>query len=361
MDRTGPKTYRLFQWTPVELVFFFFFFFVKGYIQELQYVNSPDLERMSWTSELYSFIADLFVVIPYALFYKLLIPVLMARRYLKFAVVLVAGIFMFDWYLRLQDWIIATAPFIPDSVRFYGKRSMHHTPAIFGRQSVMLTLTNLLCVTALAYILRSARQEKTVSQLKEVQLSLQLESLRAQVHPHFFFNTLNNIYSLALQQSGQTAVMISRLADLMRYMLTDAAQPLVPLANETAFLRNYVTLERIRHPRPELITYEVQTLDQEVMVPPLLFLPLIENSFKHGLQQDENGFNHIVIIYADDELTLSVKNNKPTLPADVYKGGHGIANVRERLQLLYPGRHELKIRESPGLFELYVNIQLKVV
>lgn len=188
--------------------------------------------------------------------------------------------------------------------------------------------------------------------LKEQQLVSELNYLKAQLHPHFFFNTINNIYALALKQSTETAPMVARLGEMMRYILYEADQPSVPLSRELAFLSDYIEVEKIRHQAHIDIQFDMQGIRADHRMEPLLLLPFIENAFKHGLEEEtQNGFVHIVICQTDQDLTLQVSNSVPRAGKKPLPG-IGIENVRKRLDILFPGRHQLETTGTPGRYEV---------
>lgn len=192
-----------------------------------------------------------------------------------------------------------------------------------------------------------------MKELKEQQLISELNYLKAQLHPHFFFNTINNIYALALKQSAQTAPMVARLGEMMRYILYEADQPTVPLSRELTFLSDYIEVEKIRHQAHIDIQFDVQGIRQDYRMEPLLLLPFIENAFKHGLEEEtKNGFVHIVLCQTDRDLTLQVSNSIPQSVKKAAVSGIGIQNVRKRLDILYPAKYQLDINETPELYEV---------
>ena len=197
--------------------------------------------------------------------------------------------------------------------------------------------------------------------LKQAKLESDLKFLKAQVQPHFFFNTLNNIYSLAQQQSGDTAPMIAKLADAMRYVIYESANRKVTLKNEIEFLKNYVSIERMRYDSRITVNFDAQGIKDEVMIEPLLLLPVIENVFKHGVSNEmSSGFVEITIMLNENQLTLQTKNSVPVFKGkSVNDAGIGMKNARERLALLYPGRHSLVVNEEQGTYEVILTINLE--
>jgi LytS/YehU family sensor histidine kinase len=216
-----------------------------------------------------------------------------------------------------------------------------------------LLISSIFPLTGLAFLVRSLSQDGDMKALKEQQLVSELNYLKAQLHPHFFFNTINNIYGLALKQSADTAPMVARLGEMMRYILYEADQKTVLLSREIAFLSNYIEAERIRHQDQIDIQFDVQGIRADFQIEPLLLLPFIENAFKHGLEEEtKSGFVHIVICQTDQELTLQVSNSKPVLLRDKGAPGLGIKNVQKRLAILYPEKHQLDVHEEADRYEV---------
>ena len=272
--------------------------------------------------------------------YFVLIPRLLARRRFAgyFALVLLIGA-AFAAPLVLQHAGLLAAPPLPPH------RASASPLRLLG---VLLTL-----VWALSSALRITgewlRHEAQRRQLHSDQLAAELAFLKAQVNPHFLFNTLNNVYSLAELKSDDAPVAILQLAHLMRYLLYEAAAPQVPLARELEHLRTYVDLERLRlDPDQVPIDFAVTGDPQGLLIEPMLLVPFVENAFKHGVGAP--GRSPICLRLQVDEqgLTFTVRNRVAAAgPAPAGPGGVGLANVRQRLALLYPGRHTLAL-DRPG-------------
>ncbi|RYY94912.1 MAG: histidine kinase, partial [Chitinophagaceae bacterium] len=175
----------------------------------------------------------------------------------------------------------------------------------------------------------------------------------------FFFNTLNNLYALSLQGSPKTSVTIANLSGIMRYVLYEAQQGQVLLAREIAFIHSYLDLERIRHDDEDAIRFDVQGTPDGRLIEPLLFLPLIENCFKHSLQQGIAGNSvRLVLHIAEGELVFQTSNAVAPAEQRPAPGGIGLQNVRKRLALLYPGRHTLDVAAADGQFTVTLSLQL---
>lgn len=185
----------------------------------------------------------------------------------------------------------------------------------------------------------------------------ELTYLKSQLQPHFFFNTLNNIYSLALKQSEDTAPLVAKLADMMRYILYKTDLPLVLLKDEITFIKNYVEVEQIRYRSNINISLDVQGIDEHTDIAPLLLLPFIENAFKHGVEEEETtGYITIKICKIADELILEVENS--VAPKRYTGEGVGLVNVKKRLALLYPDKYTLIVQPKGAIFYVNLSIQL---
>lgn len=198
--------------------------------------------------------------------------------------------------------------------------------------------------------------------LESEKSAAELNALRSQVNPHFLFNSLNNLYSLALDKDERTPGIILRLSDMMRYLLYESNADFVPLEKEIAHLHNYVEMQKLRVGEKAKIGFEITGKTEDKQVAPLLFLLLVENGFKHGIKGDTTGaFMNIQLEASDNQLIFKTENNKGAVD-DVekgqYSGGVGLENLRRRLNLLYPGKHQLVITDGIHTFTAVLKIQL---
>ncbi len=181
------------------------------------------------------------------------------------------------------------------------------------------------------------------------------------MNPHFLFNALNTLYNRAAQDGNEAlADLIGQLAGLLRFTLAEAQRPTIGLEQEIGFLAQYVALQRARLPVREGLRVSVR-LDWDELstaIAPLLLLPLIENAFQHGLSLEEDCWIEIDLDVEERQLRLRVANSLPTAPAR--RGtGQGLANVRRRLALLYPGRHQFRAGPQAGHFEVALHLDLR--
>jgi len=197
-------------------------------------------------------------------------------------------------------------------------------------------------------------------QLLKENIEAQLQLLRAQVHPHFLFNTLNNIYSQTQLESPKGSKMIMGLSDMLRYILYEGQKPLVPLKQELTMVTEYINLEKIRYGNKLDVHMLTPDKTDDIYIAPLILLPFVENCFKHGTSNMlENPWVNLTIELKDTTLIMKLMNGKvPVQGNDQYKTGIGIGNVRQRLELLYKDKHDLQIREDEEVFVVDLRIEL---
>jgi hypothetical protein len=190
-------------------------------------------------------------------------------------------------------------------------------------------------------------------------LETELKFLRAQIQPHFFFNTLNNIYSLTLKKSDQAPDIILKLSDLMSYMLYESTAPLVPLAKEIDYLRNYLDVEQLRFGHRLTIDFSITGITTGVQIPPMILILFLENSFKHGVKHNISDILLTIRLKVDDGyLFFLVENPVSDEEKEPDTKGIGLKNVRRRLDLLYGESYTLDIREENKVFIVSLKMPL---
>ena len=200
------------------------------------------------------------------------------------------------------------------------------------------------------------RNERRNKILENQKLATELAFLKSQVNPHFLFNTLNNIYSLAYKQSPETPDAIMKLSLLMRYMLYESNDNLVSLQKEVEHLQNFIDLQKLRLREQTIIKFRTEGDLESKQIAPMLLMTLVENAFKHGLvSKNEIGIS-LDLKVTDQELLFSTVNNTSSHKKGAF-GGIGLENMKQRLHLLYPGRHKLTFEERDGTF--YASLKLK--
>jgi hypothetical protein len=197
-------------------------------------------------------------------------------------------------------------------------------------------------------------------QSEKEKMNAELAFLKAQINPHFLFNTLNSIYALALGKSDKTAYAVVKLSGMMRYVISDANRDLVPLEKELGYIGDYIELQKMRSGEDLNLQYVSDGDTAGLMIAPLMLIPFIENAFKHGVNTEEDTDIRISIVIKGSELVLAVSNRKVSKAHHGEdKSGLGIENTRSRLQLVYPFRHELSITDNEKDFIVYLKLRLE--
>ena len=216
-------------------------------------------------------------------------------------------------------------------------------------------------VAACLHVFRQRlRQARDLARLAQANARAELQLLRAQIHPHFLFNTLNALYALTLKQSDQAPLLVERLTGLLHAVVAQGSAPLVPLPDEVALLRNYLALEQLRYGHRLTVRLETGPLGPAARIAPLLLLPLVENAFKHGAAEQVGAARvGIALAVADGWFTCIITNSKNPGPAPAAApAGIGLRNVRQRLQLLYPQRHRFSVTDEGTTFTARLALQL---
>jgi two-component system, LytTR family, sensor kinase len=202
------------------------------------------------------------------------------------------------------------------------------------------------------------KAEKRAKQNEAERMAMELSLLRSQINPHFLFNTLNNIYSLALIKSEMTADAVMKLADIMRYLTEDSNSDKVVLNREVDYLRHYVELQRIRLESKMKIVVNLSGNFLNYSIPPLILMPFVENAFKYGTSSHQDTEISINLAIINDVLKLNIINRIFTGNKNTGTNGIGIKNTRQRLEHIYPGKHTLEITDSGKIFKVFLSINL---
>lgn len=201
-------------------------------------------------------------------------------------------------------------------------------------------------------------QWKWLKNLKAKKEKAELALLKSQINPHFFFNTLNNLYGLTVEKSDKAPEVVLKLSDMMRYSIYEGKKELVSLKNEIEYLNNYIELHKIRFQKKVDIktNYEV---DKDYEIAPLLFLILLENAFKHGIESmTDNAFINLNLTAKENNISFTIKNSFESKITNE-SSGIGLKNLQQRLELLYPEQHKLSIKKDDSTFDVNLEIKLK--
>jgi sensor histidine kinase YesM len=351
------------KYAKIELIFFICIKIVLPLLTDIEYNIREEphkLQNGSYTTDIIRrLVWGAFMIVPFYAFYKLSIQkLLVKKKYLYFFLSVCLFIVVLELYMVYgMYWTISKSGFLPEAMIKESARLVKIRQFHFGLTYLVLQMLEMI---ALAYYIDYDKQAKKINELQRIQMEADLQYLKAQLQPHFFFNTLNNIYSLALQRSELTAPLVAKLSSMMRYVLYESSKKEPTLQQECEFLENYMDVQSVRYNRKIDIDFETQGIHRDVTMEPLLLFPFIENAFKHGIEEEEgSGFIRVVLCLLDNEVTLSVRNSKTASTNDPsHKKGIGIANTQKRLALLYPGKHELTIRETTDEYSILLTISL---
>jgi len=278
----------------------------------------------------------------------LLYPKLLNKKKWWLYIFSIAAVLIISYYLKL--WL--TTSFYPDVVLdSWGNRILFFPPVPF----IVAGIIYRLIINKIAY---DKKQKEIVAE----QFSIKLKFLRSQISPHFIFNVLTNLVSLARKQSRQLEPALIMLSDLMRYMLYESDEKKVSIARELDYLKSYISLQQIRFGDDVKIDVAIDLPERvlQANIEPMLLIPFVENAFKHGTGANDP-FISITISSNKSELILDVKNK--FVEDDKNKdenSGIGLENVRSRLVLLYEGRHQLKLDRENDIFHVQLTLQLNL-
>lgn len=226
--------------------------------------------------------------------------------------------------------------------------------------TVLNTLSLVILSTAYKTSQVFQRKEKETTELKSEKLDAELKFLKSQINPHFLFNALNNVYALSVIKSDIAPEMILKLSEMLRYLLYDCSADRMPLAKEIAYINNYISLLKLKDSNIRNIEIDFEAAEGAVMIEPMLFIPFIENSFKHSKIEDiEKGWIHMSLKTHNGKLDFEIKNSIPeAFFTKDEVGGIGIDNVRRRLDLCYPDAHTLTLTREPTVFSVALTLKL---
>lgn len=312
-------------------------------------------------------------------FYRWLAPLLLRKK--KYGWFFLVAILYFGFVAKWAGWLVSIAFYALSSdpvltVYYnYQYQNLAFRAGTIAVWDINILVTDLIAFLSLTFTWFAFENERKKHLLEKDNLVLQLESLKAQLHPHFLFNTLNNIYGMALTGNKETPAFILRLSDMMRFILYDCQQNQVALEKDIEFLENYLEMEKKRYPAAN-IQFTVSGDAMGKQIAPLLFIQFLENSFKHGAHRlNDTGFIHGSLTVSDKTVRFELRNDvfasPPAPPARAGQvllkegggsrqyGGVGIDNVRKRLALYYPARHTLGISSDNNIFEVTLTLSLQ--
>lgn len=327
------------------------FWVVVFVVYWLIYAGYQDRYREEFVMNLYMLPARIIGV--YSLIYLILPLATRKKQFVLFGIVVAIHALFYGFLIYATFYLVNPYP------RFYdfSQQPLFNFPKILTKSISDYALPVFAAIIVL--FKKWYLDELTRKKLAEEKLEAELNFLKAQVHPHFLFNTLNNLYALTLTKSDKTPDIVLKLSDLLDYMIYKSNADFVPLEKELEIIEGYIELEKMRYNKRLDLNYKVTGPVGGHQVAPLILLPFIENCFKHGASKDRsNPHIDIQLEISTDHLYLRAFNSLPLKKEkDEQKNeGIGLKNVKRRLELLYPGKHELKIKEEEQEFTVELKI-----
>lgn len=311
-----------------------------GFFTLLFYQQNPEADKSEYAN--WFSILGISAVVVYVNLYLLFPNYFFKKKYLVYLILLSLVIACGSFFLRLifpTGNSIFSAPFFQHFINLF----------FF-----------VIITSSLKFFREFTRKQELLILAENEQLKTELALLKSQINPHFLFNTLNNLYGLIIQDQNQKASEITlKLSDLMRYILKSSKEVNVSLNDEIKFIENYLTIEKIRLSNNIDIKFEFTKIDQDTLIAPLLFIPLVENAFKHGVQNiGQDNYAHFFLSIQDNEVFFEVQNSIGKRFDKQLKSGTGLNNLRKRLQLIYPGKHQLEINKTETNYKAILYVQL---
>ncbi len=328
------------------------------YVVAYAYIYALFYDSVTFRKSIFQFsvTAWIDVAAAYLMIYYLIPGFLLTKKYSTFFIWFVLSAIAFIFLQRLMLSVITYHYIYPE----YADRFT------FFKFNYIYTFFNIYVMPAIFasvklfeywYVDQTKKQE-----LQKQKLESELKFLKSQIHPHFLFNTLNNLYALTLDKSEEAPEVVVKLSDLLSYMLYECNTERVPLEKEVNLLQDYLALEKIRYRNELKVDLDVQGRINGKLIAPLLLIPFVENGFKHGLSmQIKNPWINISVEVEDYLLHFTVENNKPEMVStdeSGYTEGIGLKNVRRRLDLIYNDQYELKVNNGDEIFSISLDVRL---
>lgn len=326
-------------------VWFFYIYFFS--------YNSTNTNYVTWFS---TFLIPVTMITTYFAVYFLIPKYLLPKKYMLFALYSI-------YTLILSTWLILMTIFA--SLLFLSNLDIEQMPPM-SRNYVFVLILVYLVVLLVSFVNLLNHNFQTESKNKELQNKIletqlqikdqELQYLKKQIHPHFLFNTLNTIYGFALKKSADTPDIILKLSNLLDYILYQVNKPSVSLHEEIMHLKEYISLERIRFQDTLKVSFDARDSYENKLIPPMLLIPFVENSFKHGNLIDGFLQVHIKIGLQGNDLFFEIKNTVKQDDQSNKTSGIGLENIQKRLDLIYPDHYKLDVDIKDNWYTVKLHI-----
>ncbi|MEZ7993341.1 MAG: histidine kinase [Flavobacteriaceae bacterium] len=346
---------KIYQITIKHHVFFWLFYFLFNTFRWGMYFDDFSY---SFQTNLIGF--PIHMALCYTNIYVLMPSFLYSRKYSIFVLLLLASIFTMVLIKFNLTYYLVSQNVWPEGPEVINTITLSYTIDMMIGELYVITF-----VTAIKVTMDWIKEHKRVTDLEKVQLETELLFLRSQISPHFFFNTLNNIYSLAIEKSDKTAKIVLRLSELMRYLLYETKSKRQSLEKEIICIQNYLELERVRHEDLLEVNMNISGNINDKKIAPIILLSFVENAFKHGVNKNIGNVKiNINFIVDGDFLYFSIDNPIPKATEHkqqvISSSGIGLVNVTKRLALGYkPNEYDLKVESDESLHTVTLKIKIK--
>jgi len=304
--------------------------------------------KVPWSRYLYTGIKQAIELLDFYLVYFVIVPVFLLPK-VKFKGIIATIIYLVAY------WAFYAYGF-PEIIELIFKQEQ----PVYATTGIYYTFLYAFMGFLFRYTIEGVKNIREKEQMEKQTLHSELSLLRSQVNPHFLFNTLNNIHSFINYAPEKASDSVLRLSEIMRYMLFTANKEEVLLDEEINYLNSYLDLQKVRMSNPNALCFEVKGKSNGLKVPPMLFIPFMENAFKHCKKNLNDGAIQFELCIEPGEIVFTARNpfnlseQKPV--SDI--SGIGLNNVKRRLDLMYPERYKLEISELNNVFDVYLSLEL---
>lgn len=334
-----PIRYHILFW----VIYFIFNFFRFGSINNDYWY--------SLKSNLVEF--PLNIIITYFTIYYLIPTYIVKKKYIQFFIFFILSLIIFYFIRTSLNYVLVTRSIWPEAQGNQEALSLIHFIEVMIGSVYVIALASAIKLT-FDWISEKSRNES----LQKEQLQTELSFLKSQIQPHFFFNTLNNLYALVIKKSPNAANVVMKLSEIMQYVLYEVKESKISLMKSINYLYSYLELEKLRYGDRVKSNISIEGDIDDIEIPPLLFLPFLENCFKHGTNHQKDIKVNINFVVRDNFLYFTIENNFEKRTDQNLKHGIGIENVKRRLELLYGSSYKLLTRTKGNLFIVKLKLPL---
>jgi len=321
--------------------------------------HRPDMPPLPFMIPIPMLMNDLFLVIAFYINLLVLMPKFFNKKKWVYYVFFTCAFLVGSFFIHLLA---------KEVEHIFGQQLVHEinptpkNPRGFEfRQFSFIFMFALIWTLSMTYFMFVQLQESIqhASKVRALVLQSELSFLKAQINPHFLFNTLNNIYALTLKKSDDAPLAVMKLSNLMRKITNDTAVDYVPFKEEESFIRDYIELQKMRLTKKTQVIYEIEGDYQLLTIAPRILIPFIDNAFKYGVSNRDKSEIKISLNFKENILYFVIKNAiHPYSGESIESSGVGIENSKRRLDLLYPDKYALKINKTPESYMVFLKIEL---